>query len=113
MDAKNIRQLINERENPFVGFSNCTTELVDSVFQTICSFLNKEGGTLIIGVQDFGKIIGVVSMYLENMMNKIRYTLENEFSPAVSLTPDVVDLDGRTVICLTIPPCRDVQRYRG
>ena len=62
MDAKNIRQLINERENPFVGFSNCTTELVDSVFQTICSFLNKEGGTLIIGVQDFGKIITIADV---------------------------------------------------
>ncbi|MDR3140851.1 MAG: putative DNA binding domain-containing protein [Tannerellaceae bacterium] len=113
MDAKNLRQLISERENPFVEFSNCTTEIVDSVFQAICSFMNKEGGTLIIGVQDFGKIIGVAGLYLENMMNKIRYTLENEFSPAVSLTPTVVDLDGKTVICLTIPPCQDVQRYRG
>jgi ATP-dependent DNA helicase RecG len=113
MDAKNIRQLINEGENPFVGFSNCTTEIVDSVFQAICSFLNKEGGTLVIGVQDFGKIIGVASLYMGNMMNKIRYTLENEFSPAVSLTPDVVDLDGRTVICLTIPQGRELQRYRG
>ncbi|MDR1200846.1 MAG: putative DNA binding domain-containing protein [Tannerellaceae bacterium] len=113
MDAKNIKQIINGGENPFVEFSNCTTEIVDSVFQAICSFLNKEGGTLIIGVQDFGKIIGVASLYRENMMNKIRYTLENEFSPVVSLTPEVVDLDGRTVICITIPPGRDVQRYRG
>jgi ATP-dependent DNA helicase RecG len=113
MDVKNVRQLINGGENPFVEFSNCTTEIVDSVFQTICSFLNKEGGTLIIGVQDFRKIIGVANLYLEGMLKKLHYTLENEFAPAVSLTPEVVDLDDRTLICLTISPCREVQRFRG
>jgi ATP-dependent DNA helicase RecG len=113
MEMKNIRQLINGGENPFTEFSNCTTEITDSVFQTICSFLNKEGGTLIIGVQDFRKIIGVANLYLEGMLKKLRYTLENEFTPAVSLTPEVVNLDNRTLICLTIPPGREVQRFRG
>ncbi|MDR1403135.1 MAG: putative DNA binding domain-containing protein [Tannerellaceae bacterium] len=113
MDAKNVKQIINGRENPLIEFSNCTTEIADSAFQVICSFLNKDGGTLLIGVQDFGKIIGVANLYLDSMINKIRYTLENEFSPAVSVTPEVVDLEGRKIICLTIPQCQDVQRYRG
>lgn len=113
MDWKNVKQIINGGENPFVEFSNCTTEIMDSVFHTICSFLNKEGGTLIIGVQDFGKIIGVAYPSLDNMLKKIHNTLEKDFSPAVSLTLEVIDLDGKKVICISIPQSEHVQRYQG
>lgn len=113
MDTKSIRQIIGGGENAFVEFSNCTTEITDSVFQTICSFLNKEGGTLIIGVQDFGKVIGVANLYIDSMLAKISHTLEKEFSPAVTLTPQVEDIDGKKVIRLSIPQCEGVQRYRN
>ncbi|MDR0429884.1 MAG: putative DNA binding domain-containing protein [Tannerellaceae bacterium] len=113
MDTKSIRQIISGGENAFVGFSNCTTEITDSVFQAICSFLNKEGGTLVIGVHDFGKIIGVADSHLDNMLNKIRYTLEKEFSPAVLLSPEVTDIDGKKVISLSVPQCGDIQRYKN
>lgn len=113
MDGKSVKQIINRGENSFVKFSNCTTEIMDSVFQTICSFLNKEGGTLIIGVQDFGKIIGVADPYLDGMLRKIYYTLEKEFSPVVSLIPEVIEIEGKKVIYITILQSESVQRYRG
>lgn len=113
MDGKSVKQIIDGGASPFVEFSNCTTEIMDSVYQTICSFLNKEGGTLIIGVQDFGKVIGVAGQHLDGMMNKISQTLEHDFVPAVHLQPEAVAIDGKQVICLSVPQSAHVQRYRG
>ncbi len=113
MDEKSLKQIIFKGENSFVEFSNCTTEITDSVFQTICSFLNKEGGTLIIGVHDYGKIIGVSDLYIGNMLGKIRNTLKKEFSPVVDINPEIIQIDGKSVIYLSVPPSPEIQRYRN
>ncbi|WP_280743482.1 MULTISPECIES: RNA-binding domain-containing protein [unclassified Parabacteroides] len=113
MDVRSVKQIIAEGENSVIEFTNCTTEITDSVFQVICSFLNKDGGTLVIGVHDFGKIIGVADMYIDSMLNRIEYTLLKEFSPAVSINPEVLDVEGKKIIYLSIPQAPDVQRYRN
>jgi ATP-dependent DNA helicase RecG len=113
MDVKELKQLINKGENSFVEFSRCTTELTDSVFQSICSYLNKDGGIILVGVHDFGRIVGVAEIFIENMLKKFVYSMEHEFSPAVSLEPEVIAVNEQKVIYINVASSTEVHRYKN
>jgi ATP-dependent DNA helicase RecG len=113
MDVKELKQIINQGENSFVEFSKCTTELTDSVFQSICSFLNKDGGTLIVGVHDFGKIVGVAEIFVNNMLRRFSDAVEKEFAPAVALVPEVIVANDKKVLYVNVPSSPEVHRYKN
>jgi ATP-dependent DNA helicase RecG len=52
-----VKQLIAEKENGQVEFKETTGQL-ERGMETLCAFLNSEGGTVLFGVTDKGKIIG-------------------------------------------------------
>lgn len=52
-----IKQLTAEKENEKVEFKETTGQL-ERGMETLCAFLNGEGGTVLFGVNDKGKIIG-------------------------------------------------------
>ena len=113
MDEKELKLIIKKGENAFVEFSKCATELTDSVFQSVCAFLNKEGGKLIIGVHDFGQIVGVAEIFLCNMLSRFDYAMANEFVPAVKLEPQTIVVNNNTIIYVDIPAGSDVYRLKG
>lgn len=52
-----IRQLISEKENGRVEFKE-TTGQIERGMETLCAFLNGDGGTVLFGITDKGKIVG-------------------------------------------------------
>ncbi len=71
-----------------------------SVLKTIVSFLNSEGGTLIIGVSDNGEIIGIEKDRFENkdkfslhLMSLIRQKIGNENIPLIDFS--IIDIEGK------------------
>ena len=54
-----IKKILYLGENKLVGFKKCTDQVSASVYETICSFLNAEGGYIFLGVNDDGVIIGI------------------------------------------------------
>lgn len=54
---ENIKELIAQAENGQVEFKETTGQL-ERGMETLCAFLNGEGGTVLFGVSDKGKIIG-------------------------------------------------------
>ena len=52
-----VKQLIAEKECGRVEFKETTGQL-ERGMETLCAFLNGEGGTVLFGVTDKGKIIG-------------------------------------------------------
>ena len=59
MTPDNLRKLLAEGEGLTVEFKECVSELSNSVFETVCSFSNRYGGHMLLGVKDNGEIIGV------------------------------------------------------
>ncbi|MDR1644717.1 MAG: putative DNA binding domain-containing protein [Tannerellaceae bacterium] len=113
MDVRELKQIINKGESPFVDFSKCTTELIDSVFQSICSFLNKEGGSLIVGVHDYGEIVGVSELFVDSMLKKFANAMEEDFSPSLDLAPEVIEINQRKLLYVAIPKSKEVCRYKN
>lgn len=57
MTLDQIKKLVAQGESHTLEFKK-STGLLRATFETVCAFLNGEGGTVLIGVTDQGKIIG-------------------------------------------------------
>jgi ATP-dependent DNA helicase RecG len=54
-----ITALLSQGEGLTLEFKECKTSLGNSVFETVCSFSNRYGGYIFLGVNDKGAIQGV------------------------------------------------------
>jgi ATP-dependent DNA helicase RecG len=54
-----ILELIRKGEGLDLEFKACLNQLNRDVYETVCAFLNRHGGTLLLGVQDNGVIQGI------------------------------------------------------
>lgn len=57
MDIGQVTALIQQGESHNLEFKKSTTQLKPA-FETVCAFLNGNGGTVLIGVSDSGQIVG-------------------------------------------------------
>ena len=65
-EAKLLR-LIEGGENIQVEFKKSTTEITKDVYDTVCSFSNRDGGTIVLGVKDNGEILGIAPDAVDRM----------------------------------------------
>lgn len=120
--GNNIEALIIEGETAQVEFKstlrfdletgNVNKELTKAVAKTIAGFLNKDGGTLLIGVTDERQVCGIgediSSLRRQNtdgFEQHLRLSLGNYLG--VEVTPSLAvifqDCDGLTVACVSCP----------
>lgn len=59
MTESELLKLISKGENLHVAFKTSTSKITKDVFDTLCAFSNREGGTIILGVKDNGEILGL------------------------------------------------------
>lgn len=115
MTAEEIKCIISQGETITVEFKKCKNDVSDSVYETICSFLNHSGGNIIMGVKDTGEILGVNKNSANDLVKNIINTINNpeRFSPRTSLYPEIIDVDGKTVIYIYVQPGHNVFQYKG
>lgn len=56
---ESIKEIIAGGENVRVEFKSCTDKVSGSVYETACSFLNHNGGIILLGVNNEGVIEGI------------------------------------------------------
>lgn len=69
-----------------VEFKACGDQLPNSVYETVCAFLNRHGGTLLLGVADDGSIVGIDPGVLE----QIRKDFVTGINNPQKLTPPTI-----------------------
>ena len=100
MDLNKFKNILSVGETVAVEFKRCRNGLSAGVYETVCSFLNRYGGDLYIGVEDDGTVIGVPNNAATDMVKNFIKTLNNPemLSPTVYLAPEILEYDGRRVI---------------
>ena len=53
-----VKALIKHGEGISVEFKECRRTLNRNIYETVCAFLNRHGGDLLLGVSDAGEVIG-------------------------------------------------------
>ena len=63
MDKHRLEQLIAKGEGIDLEFKACGNQLPKSVYETVCAFLNRHEGTLLLGVADDGTVSGILKRW--------------------------------------------------
>ena len=115
MEAKQFIKLSKEGENSQIEYKTCYDQISYSLYESVCSFLNHNGGFILIGVNDKGKIIGVNPDKIQDLKNNIISTVKNKdlFLPTLYLTPEIVEIEDKVVMALNVPCGQYVYRYNG
>ncbi|MDY0387675.1 MAG: ATP-binding protein [Methanolobus sp.] len=59
MISEQLKSIIRDGEGLTIEFKECVSQVNKDVYETICAFLNRSGGHIILGVDDNGNITGV------------------------------------------------------
>ncbi|MDR0695961.1 MAG: putative DNA binding domain-containing protein [Christensenellaceae bacterium] len=98
-----------------VECKECVSELNNSVWETVCSFSNRYGGHLLLGVKDNGGVIGVNPKAATQMKKNFANMLNNpqKTSPSLFLNLEDAELDGKLLLHAYIPMSSQIQSCSG
>lgn len=107
-----LKALIKQGEGISVEFKECRRTLTRDVYETVCAFLNRHGGTLLLGVGDAGEVTGVDPDSVEQMKKDFVTAINNpqKINPACYLSVDEVQIDRKTVLHIFVPESSQVHR---
>ncbi|NLU40515.1 MAG: ATP-binding protein [Bacteroidales bacterium] len=111
----NINKLLNEGEGISVEFKKAYSELPSNFFETVCAFLNRNGGSIILGVSDDRKIEGVNPNAADSLCKNIANLSNNpqKLFPSFLIEPEVFTHNGKTLIHVFVPISSQVHRCNG
>ncbi len=99
MNSERLIKLIDSGETEYVEFKN-SLKLWEQVGQTVSGFSNSGGGTILIGVQDSGKISGVDigKGTIEKLANRIKKNTDPQIYPEITMQ----EIDGKNIILIKV-----------
>lgn len=71
MTRDKLKDLLQKGEGIEVEFKTSQFELNKNAFESICAFLNRRGGHLLLGVKDDGTVEGVMEDSVQGIVNNI------------------------------------------
>ena len=87
----------------------------ENLFETVCAFLNREGGSILLGVDNEGNVTGVDPEVVDQMCSDISSSSNNQtkLSPPFLLFPSEVEIKGNKIIHLQVPASSQVHKSNG
>ncbi len=67
MTEAEVLELIKNGESITVELKKSTHEITKDVYDTVCSFANRDGGHIFLGIKDNGVIIGIAPEAVDQM----------------------------------------------
>lgn len=114
MDIRTFEEMLAIGETIAVEFKRCGNGIEQDVYETVCSFLNRFGGDIFMGVLNDGTVIGVPEKAAPDMVKNFISVISNpaNLTPTVYLEPELIRYQGRTIIRVHIPPSAEVHSYK-
>ena len=115
MDLKKLQSILTTGENIAVEFKRCGNGIEQDVYETVCSFQNRFGGDILMGVQNDGTVVGVPEKAAADMIKNFIKVISNPvlFSPTVYLVPEIIKYDEKhTIIHVHVPPSAEVHSFK-
>lgn len=96
-------------------FKRCGSAPGQDALETLCSFANRNGGNLFLGVSDDGQVLGLPqASLLEIERNLINRTYDpGLFNMPPSLEFEQIEYDGQWVLRVWVAPTQGVFRFKG
>ena len=114
MDEKTFKEILDIGETIAVEFKRCGNGIESDVYETVCSFLNRFGGDIFLGVLDDGTVLGIPEKAVPDMIRNFISCISNPvlFAPTVCLSPKIIEYEGKTIIHIHVLPSAEVHSYK-
>lgn len=114
MDQEKLRITLQIGETIAVEFKKCSNRIENDVYQSVCSFLNRFGGDIYLGVEDDGTVCGVPENAAGDMVKNFIKIISNPnmFTPTIYLSPEIIKYEGKTIIHIHIPVSAEVHSFK-
>ena len=115
MDARELRAVIDLGEAFDVEFKRRGNKVEGDVFETICSFANGLGGTILLGVEDDGSASGLKKSALLSARRDVVNVLNNPevFGPPAFVEMEDVAYGDAWVVRVWVPASAAVHGFKG
>ena len=97
--GEDIRQLIKQGENGRAEFKREIGKGVDELVESVVAFANREGGIILVGVDDKANIVGIMEEGLEDRVIKI---LRSHCEPPIEPEMKIYLLDDENILVIQI-----------
>jgi len=110
-----LKTLLKQGEGIAVEFKVCQRALSRDVYESVCAFLNRHGGTLLLGVRNNGEVAGVDLDCVAQIRKDFVTAINNpeKINPPCYLTVEEIQEDGKTVLRIYVPESSQVHRCNG
>ncbi len=115
MKEARIKELLSKGEGISIEFKECGNKLNKNVFESICAFLKRNGGDLLLGVNDRGEITGIDLEAIERVKKGLVTALNNtqKLNTTYYLMREEVLFEGKRIIHLFVPESSQVHSCNG
>ena len=111
-----LRKLILTGEKIDVEFKCSKNDITKDIYDTVCSFNNRDGGHIFLGVKDDKEILGIAPEAIDKMLKDFTTSINNanKIYPPLYLTPEVYEVEPEIkIIYIRIPKGSQVRRHNG
>lgn len=116
MTIEELKKLIDTGEKIDIEFKKSQDKLNKDLYESVCSFSNRDGGHIFLGVVDETKeICGVNSDKIDKMKKDFTTAINNsnKINPPMYLVPEDYEIDGKKIIYIRVPEGTQVRRLNG
>lgn len=115
MTPDELKSKIVQGEGVSQEFKRCGSFPESDTFETICSFANRQGGSIFLGVSDDGEIRGVNRRIVRDIERNIANVTcnPNVFDPAPAFESERIDTGEELVLRIWVPAGPSVYRYKN
>jgi len=112
MNLERVKNIIKGGEGIRTEFKESRARLPKNLFETICAMLNRDGGDILLGVNDKGVVAGLETANVETMKTNLVNLSNNaeKLTPPFILFPQVYELDGETIVHIQVPSSSQIHR---
>lgn len=99
-------QVLQAGESSMVEFKRCSELPHTDTFETVCSFANRSGGSIYLGVDDDGQVLGVDSKRVSEIERNVVNVVSNRkmFEPAPMVETEHIEYDERIIVRIWVAP---------
>lgn len=116
MTIEELKKLIDTGEKIDIELKKSQDELNKDLYETVCSFNNRDGGHIFLGIVDKTKeICGVNPKKIDKMKKDFTTAINNpnKINPPMYLAPEDYEIDGKKIIYIRVPEGTQVRRLNG
>ncbi len=110
-----MKTLFSPHESLTLEYKEALGALPKNFFETVCAFLNRDGGEIVLGLDDDGTVIGINPDAVERLKIDIANLSNNpqKLDPPYLLFPRAETNEGKWIIRIQVPASSQVHRTGG